>query len=129
MTRRLVLLLAAGILVLTADHVAAQSKQETASVAGTWVLQVETSAGSGSPTFTFTQDGEKLEGDYKGVFGEAKVTGTVKGNAVSFWFTVDAQGVEGKITYDGTVDKDTMKGKVSIADMADGTFTGKRQAK
>lgn len=131
MNRRLVLSLAAGLLVMPQDIVAmaAQSKQETANVAGTWVMQVETSAGSGSPTFTFKQDGEKLEGDYKGAFGEAKVTGTVKGNAISFWFTVEAQGASGKITYDGTVEQDTMKGKVSLADMGEGTFTGKRQAK
>ena len=129
MTRRLVLLLMAGMVVLTAHRITAQAKQETANVAGTWVLQVETSAGGGSPTFTFKQDGEKLEGDYKGAFGEAKVTGTVKGNAVSFWFTVEAQGASGKITYDGTVEQDTMKGKVSLADMGEGTFTGKRQAK
>jgi hypothetical protein len=128
MTRRFFLLLAAGIVGFAAQ-ITAQEKKETANVVGTWILEVETSAGSGTPTFTFKQDGEKLEGDYKGAFGEAKVTGTVKGNAISFWFTVEAQGAQGKITYEGTVEGDTMKGKVDMADMAEGTFTGKRQAK
>jgi hypothetical protein len=129
MTRRLVLLLATGILGLAAHNIAAQEKKEPANVAGTWILEVETSAGSGTPSFTFKQDGEKLEGDYKGTFGEAKVTGTVKGNTISFWFTVEAQGATGKIVYDGTVEGDTMKGKVDMADIAEGTFTGKRQGK
>jgi hypothetical protein len=129
MTRRLVLLLTAGIVGLATLHGAAQEQKGTANVAGTWILEVETSAGSGTPTFTFKQDGEKLEGDYKGAFGEAKVTGTVKGNAINFWFTVEAQGASGKVVYDGTVDGDTMKGKVDMATMAEGTFTGKRQAK
>lgn len=128
MTGKFVLLLMAGIVGLGAQ-LTAQEKKDTANVAGTWILEVETSAGSGTPTFTFKQDGEKLEGDYKGAFGEAKVTGTVKGNAISFWFTVEAQGGQGKITYEGTVEGDTMKGKVDMADMAEGTFTGKRQAK
>jgi hypothetical protein len=126
MTRRVVLLLIAGVVGLAAN-ITAQEKNETANVAGTWILEVETSAGSGTPTFTFKQDGEKLEGDYKGAFGEAKVTGTVKGNTISFWFTVEAQGAQGKVTYEGTVDGDTMKGKVDMADIAEGTFTGKRQ--
>jgi hypothetical protein len=128
MTRRLVLLLAAGIVLLPARDITAQEKKETANVAGTWVLEVETSAGSGTPTFTFKQEGEKIEGDYKGALGEAKVTGTVKGNTISFWFTVEAQGASGKVTYDGTVDGDTMKGKVDMAAMAEGTFTGKRSS-
>lgn len=126
MTRRVALLLIAGVVGLTAN-ITAQEKKETANVAGTWIMEVETSAGSGTPTFTFKQDGEKLEGDYKGALGEAKVTGTVKGNAISFWFTVEAQGASGKVIYEGTVEGDTMKGKVDMASMADGTFTGKRQ--
>jgi hypothetical protein len=128
MTRRVALLLIAGVVGLTAN-ITAQEKKETANVAGTWIMEVETSAGSGTPTFTFKQDGEKLEGDYKGALGEAKVTGTVKGNAISFWFTVEAQGASGKVIYEGTVEGDTMKGKVDMASMADGTFTGKRQGK
>lgn len=128
MTRRVALLLIAGVVGLTAN-ITAQEKKETANVAGTWIMEVETSAGSGTPTFTFKQDGEKLEGDYKGALGEAKVTGTVKGNAISFWFTVEAQGASGKVIYEGTVEGDTMKGKVDMASMADGTFTGKREGK
>jgi hypothetical protein len=78
-------------------------------VSGTWVFQVETSAGSGSPTFTFTQQGEKLSGQYKGVFGEAPLTGTVQSNTITFSFKVNVQGTEGTVTYFGTVAKDSMK--------------------
>ena len=104
-----------------------QARQKPANVAGTWEMTVETNAGSGTPTFTFTQDGEKLTGTYKGQFGEAKVTGTVKGNEVSWTFNVDAQGVAAEMKYEGTVDKDTMKGKVDLGGLAEGTFTGKRK--
>src|SRR6185503_14368184 len=98
-----------------------------ADVAGAWVMNVETGAGSGSPTFTFKQDGEKLEGDYEGTFGKAKVTGTVKGNYITFGFDADAQGTPMKIEYKGTVDKDTMKGTVKLGELGDGTFTGSRK--
>ena len=109
---------------LSAARGAAQAKVD---VTGKWVLNVETSAGAGSPTFTFKQEGEKLTGHYTGTFGEAEVTGTLKGNEITFSFAADAQGTAVKSTYTGTVDKDTMKGKLVIEGFGEGTFTGKKQ--
>jgi hypothetical protein len=116
-----VLMLALG---LSAARGAAQTKVD---VTGKWAFNVETSAGAGTPTFTFKQDGEKLTGHYTGTFGEADLTGTVKGADITFSFTVDAQGTAVKETYTGTVDKDTMKGKLVIEGLGEGTFTAKRQ--
>ena len=109
---------------LSAARGAAQAK---VNVTGKWAFNVETSAGAGAPTFTFKQDGEKLTGHYTGTFGEADLTGTVKGADITFSFTVDAQGNAIKETYTGTVDKDTMKGKLVIEGLGEGTFTGKKQ--
>ena len=109
---------------LSAARGAAQAKVD---VTGKWAFSVETSAGAGAPTFTFKQDGEKLTGHYTGTFGEADLTGTVKGADITFAFTVDAQGTSLKETYTGTVDKDTMKGKLVIEGVGEGTFTAKRQ--
>jgi hypothetical protein len=120
------LILAAIALLVAVPSLRAQDTKP-ANVAGTWLMQVETAAGSGSPTFTFKQDGEKLEGDYEGTFGKAKVTGTIKGNDITFGFDADAQGTQLKIEYKGTVDKDTMKGTVKLGDLGDGTFTGKKK--
>ena len=116
-----VLMLALG---LSAARGAAQAKVD---VTGKWAFNVETSAGAGTPTFTFKQDGEKLTGHYTGTFGEADLTGTVKGADITFSFTVDAQGNAIKETYTGTVDKDTMKGKLVIEGLGEGTFTAKKQ--
>jgi hypothetical protein len=112
------------VLALSAARGAAQAKVD---VTGKWAFSVETSAGAGAPTFTFKQDGEKLTGHYTGTFGEADLTGTVKGADITFTFTVDAQGNSLKETYTGTVDKDTMKGKLVIEGFGEGTFTAKRQ--
>lgn len=109
---------------LTTALGAAQAKVD---VTGKWVFNVETSAGAGAPTFTFKQDGETLTGHYAGTFGEAELTGTVKGADITFMFTVDAQGTALKESYTGTVDKDTMKGKLVIEGLGEGTFTGKKQ--
>ena len=95
-------------------------------VTGIWDFQVETPQGSGTPVFTFKQEGEKLTGQYKGLFGESPITGTVKGNAIEFSFKVSGD-VEGTLVYTGTVDGDTAKGKVKLADLGEGTWTGKKR--
>jgi len=95
-------------------------------VTGAWAFEVETSQGSGSPTFTFKQEGEKLTGQYQGMLGEAPVTGTVKGNQIEFSFKVSGQ-VEGTITYKGTVEQDTMKGTAQFGELGAATWTAKRK--
>ena len=97
-------------------------------VAGVWALTVETAQGTGNPTLTLKQDGEKLTGTYASqFFGDRDVTGTIKGDAISFSFTVTMEGNTVTVTYSGTVEKDTMKGKVAFGDMGEGTFTGKKK--
>ena len=113
------------VLALAPAHSAAQAKTD---VTGKWLFSVETGAGTGTPTMTFKQDGEKLTGHYTGQLGEADLTGTVKGTDITFKFTVDVQGNQLNATYTGTVDgKDSMKGKVVLEGLGEGTFTAKRQ--
>src|SRR5262245_63011287 len=103
----------------------AQSKID---LTGNWVFTVETSAGSGTPTSTLKQDGDKVTGHYSGQLGEADLTGALKGQELVFEFTVDVQGMPLKCTYTGNVEnKDSIKGSVNIAGLANGTFTAKRQ--
>lgn len=111
----------------SAEAGAKPAVEEKIDLTGTWAFQIETSMGTGNPTFTFKQDGENLTGHYKGMLGEAEVTGTIKGNAISFSFKVNAQGMEGIVAYSGTADKDSMTGKARFGDVGDGTFTAKRQ--
>ncbi len=112
------------VCVTLAAGIAAQAKVD---VTGKWAFSVETGAGAGAPTMTFKQDGEKLTGHYTGTFGESDLTGTVKGAEIAFSFSVDAQGTKINEVYTGTVDKDTMKGKIVIEGLGEGTFTAKRQ--
>lgn len=95
-------------------------------VTGLWTMQVDTQAGSGSPTFDLKQEGSTVTGQYKGQLGEAPVTGTLQGNELTLTYTVSGQGQELIVTYTGTVEGDTIKGKVSLGELGDGTFTGKK---
>src|SRR5947208_12390641 len=128
MTKKLGRMAAAGAIValvcaLSAPRGAAQAKVD---VTGKWAFNVETAAGAGAPTMTFKQDGEKLTGHYTGTFGEADLTGTVKGNAITFSFSADFQGTALTSTYKGTIENATsMKGTLEISGVGSGTFTAK----
>jgi hypothetical protein len=98
-----------------------------ADVTGTWIMAVQTSAGSGSPTFVLVQKGDALSGSYKGQLGEAQVTGTVKGDDVTIEYTVDGQAGSLAVKYSGKTDSKTMSGKVSLGQLGEGTFTGTKQ--
>lgn len=103
--------------------------QAPVNVTGKWIFTVETSAGGGMPTVTLKQDGENLTGHYSSeTFGEVDLKGTVKGTAITFMFGADVQGTHLDVTYSGTVDgKDSMKGKVNLGGVGEGTFTAKKQ--
>jgi hypothetical protein len=116
----------AGAAAAPATAPAAAASGEKIDISGSWAFEVETAAGSGNPTFNFKQEGEKLSGKYQGLLGESNLTGTVKGNQVEFSFKVNGQ-VEGTVVYTGTTDGKTIKGKVNLAGVGDGTFTGKKQ--
>jgi hypothetical protein len=111
-----------GALVLSAVVLSAQTN-----LTGKWLLDVQTDAGTGTPTVTLKQDGDKLSGHYSGQLGEAELTGSVKGSDFKFSFSGDLQGQKFTVTYTGTAEKDTMKGTLDLAGMATGTFTGKKQ--
>jgi len=128
MTRRTINLLATAFAALAIATAALAGQASKVDVTGKWMFNVETAAGSGTPTITLKQDGDKLTGHYSGQLGEADLTGTVKGQEIAFKFTVDAQGNNLDCTYTGTIEgKDALKGKVNIAGLADGTFTAKKQ--
>jgi len=98
-----------------------------ADVTGKWIMAVQTSAGSGSPTFVLVQKGDALSGSYKGQLGEAQVTGTVKGDDVTIEYKVDGQAGSLAVKYSGKTDGKTMSGKVSLGQLGEGTFTGTKQ--
>jgi hypothetical protein len=116
------LMLVFAMMALTAMQLA-----HAADVTGTWIMTVQTSAGSGSPTFTLVQKGDAISGTYKGQLGEAPVTGTLSGNDMALEFSIDAQGQSLTIKYTGKVDGKTVSGNVALGAFGSGTFTGTKQ--
>lgn len=117
------------ILVLLCAAAPAFTQDKPVDISGAWGFEIQIGGGTtGTPTVTFKQDGEKLTGTYSSqVLGEHQLTGTIKGNAVTFGFQASFDGNAVKVTYTGTVDKDAMKGEVSFGDLGGGTFTAKKK--
>ena len=117
--RMLVTVAAAAALVSTAVWA-------DANVTGKWTMTVTTQAGTGSPTFDLKQEGANVTGTYKGQLGEAPVTGSVKGDDLTLNIKISAQGQELAVVYTGKVDGNSVSGKVSLGELGEGTFTGKK---
>jgi hypothetical protein len=118
--RLLIASIAAAALVSTAAFAA------DANVAGKWTMDVNTQAGTGTPTFELKQQGSDVTGTYKGTLGEVPVTGKVTGNEITLTFKGNAQGQDINVTYTGKVEGTSIAGKVSLGEFGDGTFTGKK---
>ena len=93
---------------------------------GTWAFEVNHSAGTSTPTVTITQTDGKLSGKYESTYGQFDLTGTIKG--ADFTFSVEV-GTEQKVrlVYNGTLNGDAVKGSMTMGEMGEGTFTGKRK--
>jgi hypothetical protein len=126
MTKALLGLIGSVVFALVAQ--AAAQTDKPADISGTWQLQIDLGGTTGTPSVTFKQDGETLTGRYVSqVVGEHDITGTIKGKEFTFGFTASFDGNAVKVTYSGTVDKDSLQGKVTFGDLGEGTFTGKKK--
>jgi hypothetical protein len=97
-------------------------------VTGTWNFEVQLDAGSGAPVLVLKQDGDALSGTYSGALGERKVTGSVKGPDVVIEFEGEYSGEKFTVRYTGKLEGSRkMSGKVSLGNLASGTFTGTKK--
>ena len=108
-----------GVLLLSALAMRA------ADITGTWAANVTLDVGGGTATFTLQQTGDALAGTYSGTLGEAKVTGTVKGDQVEWSFDVEQAG---RVVYKGALDGATkLKGTCQYGQLGKGTFTAEKK--
>jgi hypothetical protein len=106
---------------LAATFVAAQG-----SVAGTWKLNFQTDQGAVDADLMLKQDGEKITGSLNSPQGEAPLDGTFKGGKLVLSMSVDAGGQALTITFDGALEKDTLKGNVDFGGFGSATWTATR---
>jgi D-glucosaminate-6-phosphate ammonia-lyase len=100
---------------------------QATNISGTWNVTVTTRHATGMSKLTLVQSGDKVTGQYESSYGKADLSGTVKGKAFNFTFTMNLEGNPQKFIYDGTAEKDQLRGKVSLPGVVDGTFVARRE--
>ncbi len=95
-----------------------------ADVSGKWTFSVDTSAGSGTPTFTFVQKGSALTGTYQGAVGEAPLKGKVEGDKIEFVVETGS----GELRYSGTITgAAAMEGKAEYPEIGAATWKAAKE--
>jgi hypothetical protein len=119
-------LLRTSSLVLASVLLAATFAAAQSSVAGAWKLNFQTDQGAVDADLTLKQDGEKVTGSLTSPQGEAPLEGTFKGGKLVLSMSIDAGGQALTITFDGALEKDTLKGNVDFGGFGSATWTATR---
>jgi hypothetical protein len=118
------------ILLLGLTLVSAGAGASATDISGTWAFSVNLTGGPQNVpmTFVFKQEGEKLTGTQSSGSGEPKVTGTVKGNKVTF--NVEGKNRAGepyKNSYTGTLESATKMAGTCEFPKGPGTWTATKK--
>ena len=119
----------AFMVLLCAAGVVAQEAQKSPSIAGKWTLTLVTEAFTATPALDLKQDGEKITGTYTSTqYGAFPLEGTLKGRALTFSFTLNADGTPVAMSFSGEVAADgkTMKGKATLGELGEASWTAER---
>lgn len=113
-----------------APALAAQTPAKPVPVAGKWAVTLEAESFTATSALEFKQDGEKLTGTYTSSrYGVTPLQGTIKERAIEFTFKLNADGTDVAMAFKGEVAADglSMKGRASIAEMGDATWTARKE--
>jgi len=129
MTRlRFIFTLAFAFLSALVNVSTAASAQQKTDVTGKWAFAVVTDNGTGTPTVTFKQAGEKVTGTYESTrLGVRALDGTVKGDTIRFVLKGSVAGMPDLFFEGVLVDANNMKGSLEMGGLGSATFTGTRQ--
>jgi hypothetical protein len=113
-------------LVMAAAAVPASA--QTQSIAGTWDAGYNTPGGARTFQLILKVTGDSVSGTVKRATGEIPLTGTIKGDAVTFRYSVPYNDNALTLTITATVTGDAMKGTVDFAGAGSDEFWAKRAA-
>lgn len=114
---------------LGAAVLVAQEAQKSPSIAGKWTVTLVTEAFTATPALDLKQDGEKITGTYTSTqYGAFPLEGTLKGRALAFSFTLNADGTPVAMSFTGEVAADgkTMKGRATLGELGEASWSAER---
>ena len=97
-------------------------------ISGAWEVEVTTELGTGTPSFTFTKEGDQVTGKYSGLFGESDIAVTIDGGKVIWTVLGSMDGQDVECVYEGQLTgMNQMKGTVTFNEQYEGTWTAKKK--
>jgi hypothetical protein len=115
-----------ALVFLVAAHAA--GAQAAVNIDGKWDAQMNTPGGARTFGVEFTNDNGKVSGMVHRASGDVKLEGTLKGDALEFWYLIDYNGNPLQLTMRAKVTDDAMKGTVTMGMTAEDEFSAKRAA-
>lgn len=97
-------------------------------ISGQWDLEMRFAAGTASQAFVFEQDGSNFIGVHHGSYAPRDLAGTLHGRDILIRSTYTGEGVRLNFEFTGTVNGDTMGGRVSMGEYGMADWTAKRRA-
>jgi hypothetical protein len=111
-----------ALLLVTAPFARAQ-----AGIDGAWKLTFQTDQGAVDADMTLKQDGQKVTGSLVSPQGEAPIEGTFTDGKLVLSMSVDAGGQALVITFNGALEKDTLKGDVDFGGFGSAQWSATRK--
>jgi hypothetical protein len=100
-----------------------------ADISGRWDVVVDFFTSQGQhQLFIEKQDGKWLEGSHKGDFSVMAMAGTIEGEQVKLRSQYSVPGDSIVYTFNGTVNGDTMTGKIHMGEYLTSNFSAKKYA-
>ncbi len=103
------------------------SAQTAVNIAGEWNATMNTPGGPRAFKVVFIQQGDSLSGTVRRATGDVPLQGKVKGNDVTFQYTIDYGGNALTLVVSTTVTGDAMKGSIDLGGATE-TFSAERAA-
>jgi len=99
---------------------------EPASIAGQWELHLQFDRGSATHTLFLEQQGGRVYGTHRGEYYSGDLNGTVTSSTIHFQSSHAAEGTRLSYAFTGTVDGDTMGGKVDLGEYGEALWKAQR---
>jgi hypothetical protein len=99
---------------------------ELAKVGGTWKAQLQFTRGTAAHEFRLEQSGDQITGRHKMEFLAGPLHGEVQGREVAFQSAHRFEGTVLEYEFHGTVDGDSMTGKVRMGEYGTAEFSARR---
>src|SRR4030095_810097 len=96
-----------------------------ASAAGSWSITSESPQGPIQLTFNLRQEGATISGEVTSPFGAFPLSGSPRGNELSFAFTAKMQDQDVAVTGKGSIDGNSIRGTINAMGN-DSNFSGTR---